>query len=108
MMFIAVEQLTEKEVIPGYRGRAVHTGTMTFMYWTVDAGAEMPTHTHLHEQVAHVLEGQFELKVGDEMRLLEPGVVAAIPPHVPHGGKAITACRLLDVFLPERDDYKFG
>lgn len=107
MPFVDIEQLKQTEVIEGYRARTVHTGTMTFVYWTVKAGAAMPLHSHLHEQVAHVLSGQFELTVAGETMLLEPGKVAVIPPHVQHGGHAITDCQLLDVFLPERDDYKF-
>ncbi|MDB5250382.1 MAG: cupin [Segetibacter sp.] len=107
MPFVDIETLNEKEVIPGYRGRTIHTGTMTFMYWTVDEDAVMPEHSHLHEQVAHVLKGQFELTVNGEMTLLEPGTVAVIPPFAKHGGRALTACELLDVFTPEREDYKF-
>ncbi len=107
MPFVDVETLNEKEVIPGYRGRTIHTGTMTFMYWTVDEGAVMPEHSHVHEQVAHVLKGSFELTVNGETALLEPGKVAVIPPFVKHGGRAITPCELLDVFKPEREDYKF-
>jgi quercetin dioxygenase-like cupin family protein len=108
MPFVDVATLNEKEVITGYRGRTIHTGTMTFMYWSVDEGAVMPMHSHIHEQVAHVLQGQFELTVGGETKLLQPGTVAVILPHVKHGGKAITRCELLDVFNPEREDYKFG
>ncbi|MGZ8544366.1 MAG: cupin domain-containing protein, partial [Flavisolibacter sp.] len=67
----------------------------------------MPIHTHPHEQVAHVLEGKFEMILNGEIKILEPGHVAVIPPHQPHGGRALTACSLLDVFQPERDDYKF-
>ncbi|MGI8635933.1 MAG: cupin domain-containing protein, partial [Segetibacter sp.] len=95
------------EVIPGYKGKAFHTGSMTFMYWTVTEGAVIPAHSHLHEQVANVLKGKFELTVNGEAQLLEPGKVAIIPAYAVHGGKAITQCELLDVFLPEREDYKF-
>jgi quercetin dioxygenase-like cupin family protein len=107
MSFIDLKLAPEKEIIPGYRARGIHTGTMTLMYWSVDPGATIPMHTHNHEQVAHVLNGQFELTLDTETRILEPGIVAVIPPNVPHGGKAITPCELLDVFYPEREDYKF-
>ena len=107
MPFIELNSLPEKEQIKGYHGRAIHTGTMSFLYWNVDAGAAIPVHTHPHEQVAHVMSGQFALTVAEETRVLEPGTVAVIPPHVPHGGKAVTDCTLLDVFSPEREDYKW-
>ena len=107
MSFVELAQETSKEIIKGYHAKVIHTGTMTFMYWIVEEDAAMPMHTHFHEQVAHVLSGKFELTVDGETKVLEPGTVAVIPPHVPHGGRAITACTLLDVFHPEREDYKF-
>jgi quercetin dioxygenase-like cupin family protein len=107
MAFIEITTLSSREVIKGYTGRAIHTGTTTLMYWTVEAGADMPIHSHIHEQVAHVLKGKFELIVNGEPRILEPGIVAVIPPNIPHGGHAITDCELLDVFTQEREDYKF-
>ena len=108
MPFIEIQQLASKEVVKGYTARAIHTGTMSLLYWTVKAGAAIPIHTHMHEQVAHVLEGKFELTVGDETGVLEPGTVAVIPSLVPHGGRALSDCQLLDVFYPEREDYKFS
>jgi quercetin dioxygenase-like cupin family protein len=107
MPFFDIESLPSKEIIKGYHGKGIHTGTMSYLYWTVEEGAIIPEHSHLHEQVANVLKGQFELTVDGETRLLEPGIVAVIPPFVKHGGRAITSCELLDVFKPEREDYKF-
>ena len=99
--------LPAKEVIAGYHGRSFHTGSNTFIYWTVEPGAIMPMHSHLHQQVAQVLKGEFALTVDGETMVLQPGKAVIIAPHVQHGGKAISACELLDVFTPERDDYKF-
>jgi len=106
MGFLSLSEVVEKEIVPGYRARFVHSENMTLAYWDVDPGSELPEHSHPHEQIANVLDGQFELTVAGESRILEPGMIAMIPSHVPHSGKAITACKLLDAFHPCRDDYK--
>lgn len=108
MSFVEINNLLSKEIIKGYTARSVHTGTMSFLYWTVEAGAAMPLHSHVQEQVAHVLKGEFELTVAGETKVLKPGMIAVIAPHVLHGGRALTDCQLLDVFYPEREDYKFS
>ena len=106
MGFLDLKDIEEREIVPGYRAKFVHSEDMTLAYWDVDPGAELPEHSHPHEQVANVLEGKFKLTVDGEARVLEPGMIAVIPGGVPHGGKAITPCRLLDVFHPTREDYK--
>jgi quercetin dioxygenase-like cupin family protein len=49
--------------VPGYFARFIHTDNMSFIYWNVKAGAFIHEHAHIHEQVAHVFEGTFELTV---------------------------------------------
>ena len=79
---------------------------MTFAHWRFDAGADLPAHSHPHEQVATFLEGTYELTVEGETRRFGPGEMAVIPPDATHGGRAITDCRILDVFHPVREDYR--
>ncbi len=106
MPFIDQNDLPSKEIFPGYVARMIHTGNMTLVYWTIAAGAAIPEHSHLHEQVTHVLSGEFELTVEGEPRLLQAGLIAVIPSHAKHYGKALTECSMLDVFYPVRLDYK--
>ncbi|MBD0369089.1 MAG: cupin domain-containing protein, partial [Flavisolibacter sp.] len=56
MPFIELAHLPSKEIVKGYYARIIHTGTLTLVYWTVEAGAAIPEHAHPHEQVAHVLQ----------------------------------------------------
>ena len=107
MPFIDTSTLNSKEILPGYILRTIHTGNMTFAFLNVTANAKIADHAHPHEQVSQVIKGRFELTVNGETKILEPGIIAVIPPHAKHSGKAITDCELLDVFLPEREDYKF-
>ena len=72
----------------------------------VRADARLPQHAHPHEQVTTVLSGELELTVAGEVKVLRPGMVAFIPGGVPHSARAITACQVLDVFHPVRDDYR--
>ena len=79
---------------------------MTFVYWTIEPGAVFPRHAHPHEQVVNLIEGEFELTIDDETRVLGPRSVAIIPSNTMHSGKALTPCRILDVFHPIREDYR--
>jgi quercetin dioxygenase-like cupin family protein len=97
---------TAREVVPGYRARFVHSDRVTLAYWDIEAGAALPEHAHPHEQLTNVISGKFQLTIAGETHLLEPGLVAEIPPNVLHSGVAQTACRLIDVFCPVREDYR--
>ncbi len=101
-----VAEIPEKEIVPGYRGRLIHSRHMTQAYWTIAAGSPIETHQHPQEQIVNMQEGRFELIVDGEPHVLTAGDVVVIPPDVPHSGVAITDCKILDVWSPPRDDYR--
>ena len=103
-----LEEMDEREVFPGFHGRFVHSERMTFAYWRIEPGAEVPEHDHPHEQVVNVLEGNLSLTVNGEELTLGPGEVVAIPGGVRHAARGLAGgCRVLDVFSPVREDYRF-
>lgn len=106
MAKVILASIQPREVVQGYMARFVHTPNMTFSYLDVKAGAALPEHAHPHEQVAHVLQGEFQLTLAGEPIRFGPGEIVVIPSNVPHSGLAITDCVLLDVFNPVREDYK--
>lgn len=105
-MDYSLSTLNPKEIMPGYHGKLVHSDTMSWVFWTVDEGAEVPEHHHIHEQIMHVVEGSFEFTLNGNTRTYGPGDIVVIPSNMPHSGKAITPCRLMDVFSPAREEYK--
>lgn len=106
MVLTTMDQIPEKEIVPGFHARFVHSDNLTLAYWRIEAGAALPAHSHPHEQVTNLLEGEFELVVDGTSHRLTPGQVFVIPGDLPHAGKALTDCRILDVFHPAREDYK--
>jgi quercetin dioxygenase-like cupin family protein len=101
-----VSSLPTRELIPGHRGRFIHSAHTTHVYWQIEADAVLPEHSHPHEQIVNMLEGTYELVVGGEHFVLSAGEVLVIPGGVVHGGRAHTDCRILDVFSPVREEYR--
>lgn len=106
MARLTLRSIKVREIFPGLRARIVHSARTSQSWVEIDEGATFPEHQHPHEQVVNVLEGVLELTVDGEVARLEPGDVFVIPPDAPHSGRALTACRVLDVFAPVREDYR--
>jgi quercetin dioxygenase-like cupin family protein len=101
-----VASLEARELVPGHHGRFIHSDHTTHVYWQIEADARLPEHSHPHEQIVNVLEGRYELVVDGESHVLEAGDVLVIPGDTPHGGRAHSDCRILDVFSPVREEYR--
>jgi quercetin dioxygenase-like cupin family protein len=101
-----IEDLEVRRMLPGTEARLVHSDRMTLAFWHFDPGTDLPEHAHPHDQITTVLEGQFELTIDGTSEILTSGHYRVIPPEAVHSGHAITACRIIDVFSPVREDFK--
>ena len=97
-----------EELSPLIGRQVVHTEKMTVARIVLQAGAAVPRHEHVHEQVANVLEGSLRFVVGDEERVVAAGESVFIPSGVPHTVEALTDAVVLDLFAPVRDDWVRG
>jgi quercetin dioxygenase-like cupin family protein len=106
MPVVMLDSIKVREIFPGLRARVVHSDRTSQSWVDVDEGASFPEHHHPHEQVVNVLSGTLDLVVDGRTTRLTPGMAFVIPPNVSHSGRAVTACRVLDVFAPVREDYR--
>lgn len=106
-VFQYFKDIPVKEIAPGFFSQLIHTENNTINFVKIKAGCSIPVHQHIHHQCAFALDGKFELVVNGDPQILEPGArFAVVPSNVPHGGRAITDCVLLDIFSPIREDYR--
>lgn len=105
-VFIKLADIPEKEIVPGFFGKMIHTDGVTVAHFRILAGSILPEHHHIHEQVTNVISGELEMTIGGETHVCKAGESAAIPSNVVHSGRALTDCYVVDIFRPARDDYK--
>jgi quercetin dioxygenase-like cupin family protein len=105
--FSKLTDLPARPILDGaIQGRYVHVNAMTIGEVSLNPNTVVPMHAHPHEQLTYVIEGRFQFTVGSETTVLEPGMVALIPGGVTHGGTTLTACKVIDIFSPIREDYR--
>jgi quercetin dioxygenase-like cupin family protein len=86
----------------------IHTETMTLARIILSEGAVVPSHHHVSEQIATVVEGRLRFRVGDEEREVVAGESVSIPADVPHEVTALERSVVMDVFSPVREDWVRG
>ena len=91
--------------LPGWRGRYVHSETMTFAHYEFNRGARIHEHFHPEEEVYEVLKGALELSIDGVSHVVRPGLVAIVPSGVRHSVRAITNGRVIVVDHPARRDF---
>lgn len=71
-------------------------------------GAHVPLHSHMNEQVSHVVEGTLKFVLEGKEVTMRAGEILCIPPHVPHEVSALEDSVALDIFSPPRQDWIEG
>ena len=65
-----------------------------------------PYHSHPHEQITYVAEGDLFLFLEKQKHHLTTGDIFTVPPRVPHCIQSISShVRLVDSFSPVREDF---
>lgn len=106
--FIDASGRKPMELVPGARTRTFWGEEMLLSLVEVDANSEVPLHTHPHEQGGIIIEGELEMGIGGEVKLLKPGDMYIIPGNVEHYAKAHdTKAVALDIFSPVREEFQY-
>ncbi len=71
----------------------------------IAAGTKVARHTHPGIESAYLLEGEFELPVGDKTLKLKSGDAFQVPPNTPHAGgePSKTNLKLALTYVVEKD-----
>jgi len=99
-------EIKEKKLIEGITGKYIHTANNTVGYVTIEKGAVLPQHSHIHQQITQVISGKLEMTIDGITQILEPDSITIIPSNAIHSANAITNCVVIDTFFPVREDYK--
>lgn len=62
-------------------------------------------HKHPLLQISYVIDGIFEIKIGEGIKTLKSGDIYFVPSNVLHGAVCLKKGMLIDVFNPMREDF---
>lgn len=104
------DEMPKERVTDQIHRRLVTGERMMMAQVLLDEGAVVPTHSHMHEQISHVVEGSLRFWIGaDEKEIVvSAGEVLHIPSNVPHKAEALEDMVGIDVFSPPREDWLDG
>ncbi|MDW8121254.1 MAG: cupin domain-containing protein [Armatimonadota bacterium] len=107
MPFLNPDDRSPKEIFPGVTIRTLWGDHIMLSFVHFEPGSEVPPHSHPHEQMGLLLEGELEFRIGDEVRILKKGDCWWVPSGVPHSVKNLAPKSIaLDIFYPIREEYR--
>lgn len=107
MPFCAVNEIAPFDLSDGIRLQVVPGERMMFSFVRFAPDGVVAEHSHPHEQMGTVLEGEFDLTIEGETRRVRAGDVWRVPANALHAAAAVGVPALaLDAFAPSREDYE--
>jgi quercetin dioxygenase-like cupin family protein len=107
-----VSKISEAQIVeiqPGRKRRILHTDHLMMVVFDFTDGPTAepdPPHTHPHEQVTYVAEGEVLFVIGEESCRLVSGDMVAVPPGKSHTIQLLAPrVRLVDTFTPVRQEF---
>jgi len=98
---------SKHNIFPGVDIFTTHGEKLMLSLVEFEPHAVVEAHSHPHEQLGLMLEGEAEFIIDGQSQIVGPGQMWRIPGGVPHkviaGDKPV---RAVDVFYPIRDDYR--
>ena len=93
-------------VSPGIFRKMLVSGARTLLTeFRLEKGAELPLHSHPHEQTGYLVSGRMVLTIGDEVNEMQEGDSWVIPGNVTHQATILADSVAVEIFSPVRDDY---
>jgi quercetin dioxygenase-like cupin family protein len=106
--FASLAGLPAERVTDKITRRIASGDKQMIVWWSMKAGAHAAAHKHANEQIAWMLTGKMEFRLGGERRTCGPGDVVVIPAGVEHEAFFPEDTEVIDVFSPPRDDFLAG
>lgn len=106
MRHISWQSLPAEELSATIRRRYVSQPGVTIAWFELQKGAVVPMHAHHNAQVTNVISGQLDFKFKDGSgKSVRGGESIYMAPHEPHEVHVPVDSVVLDVFMPEREDW---
>jgi quercetin dioxygenase-like cupin family protein len=98
MSFWDLKILKLEEFRPGIRSKIESGYNLTMAVMEIGPGKEGAAHEHPFDQCGIVVEGEIEMSIGEEKKLLKPEETYFIPAGIKHNWKTFTSsAKILDV-----------
>ena len=108
MYFFDPNERDAKKLAPGVITRTFWGDNQLLSIVELEPHSEVPNHTHPHEQGGLMLEGEMEMNIAGESRILKPGDGYVIPGGVEHYARSgDVRAKVLDIFAPVREEFKY-